>query len=298
MLTTLTHTMLSPLAFLWTLTPHRFLWEFGEGSDIGIRWYGLAYVLGFVGGAWLLTRYARANPPRSLLPAEKVWDLTIALVIGVMVGARLGYFIFYTPGELLKNPLVLFRLWDGGMSSHGGFVGVIIALAWFARRGKIPFLHLGDIVASIASLGLLLGRIANYLNGELWGTLTGGAWGVIFAETGGGDAPRHPSQLYEAALEGALLLAYAQWRVWRTGVVRAQPGRLGGEYLAIYAVLRVICECFRAPDILRDAAGNEISSLILGLSRGTFYSVFLFVAGAAIVVYAIRRSRKTAAGGW
>jgi len=309
MLTPLLHTMSAPLAFLslsplaltWTHTPHPFLWEFVKGSNIGIRWYGLAYVLAFLGGAWLVARYAKANPPRSLLPADKVWDLTIALVVGVFVGARVGYFVFYTPGELIRDPLALIRFWDGGglsgMSSHGGFIGVVIALVWFAWRNKIPFLHLGDLIASVASLGFLLGRLANFNNGELWGNPTHSTWGVIFESTGGGPDPRHPSQLYQAALEGGLLLAYMQWRAWRTDVIRAQPGRLAGEYLALYAIFRAICEYFREPDRLaRDALGNEVPSLLFGLmSRGTFYSLFLLLAGLALIAWSIRKSQKTPA---
>jgi len=274
---------LSPLAFIWTHEPHRFLIQFSE--NFGIRWYGLAYVLGFVGGAWLLFRYARANPPRSLLPAEKIWDLIIALVLGVVIGGRLGYFILYTPEALWNNPLELFRVWDGGMASHGGFAGVIIALAWFAWRNKIPFLHISDLAASITSLGLMLGRVANFLNGELWGTHTDGTWGVIFSQTDPdrNPLPRHPSQLYEAALEGALLLAYAQWRVWRTDAIRAHPGRLAGEYFVLYATFRAICEHFREPD----------ATLILGLSRGTFYSIFLFITGIALIIYSIIRNFRT-----
>ncbi|WP_236919115.1 prolipoprotein diacylglyceryl transferase [Ereboglobus luteus] len=268
------------LAKIWIHKPHHYIFEIADG--IGLRWYGLAYVLGFLGGAWLLTRYAKATPPRSLLPAEKVWDLIIALVLGVFIGARLGYFIFYRPGDLVQNPLVFFRVWEGGMASHGGFIGVVLALVWFARHNKIPFLHIGDLVATIASLGLMLGRIANYLNGELWGKLTDGTWGVVFAATDGGPHPRHPSQLYEAALEGALLLAFVQWRFWRTDVARKQPGRLGGEFLALYAVARCVCEYFREPD----------AALIWGLSRGTFYSIFLFAAGLALVVYATRKAKE------
>jgi phosphatidylglycerol:prolipoprotein diacylglycerol transferase len=192
---------------------------------------------------------------------------------------------------LVKDPLEFFRIWNGGMASHGGFIGVIIALALFAWRSKIPFLHLGDLAASITSFGFMLGRIANYLNGELWGKLTDGTWGVIFTASKDGADPgpylRHPSQLYEAALEGAALLAFAQWRIWRTGVVRAQPGRLAGEYFVLYAVFRCICERFREPDRLTDAAGNDISLLFGVMSRGTFYSIFLFVIGIALVIIKI-----------
>ena len=273
------HGMHALFGKIWVHEPHRFIVQFSE--DFGLRWYGLAYVLGFFAGAWLLARYAKAKPARSLLPAEKTWDLIIALVAGVFAGARLGYFVFYKPGELLGDPLVLVRVWEGGMASHGGFVGVFLALAWFARWSKIPLPHLGDLVATITPPGLLFGRIANYLNGELWGKVTDGTWGVVFASTEGGPEPRHPSQLYEAALEGALMLAWAQWRFWRTDVARRQPGRLTGEFLALYAVARCVCEQFREPD----------AALIAGVSRGVFYSAFVFVAGVAMVVYAARKGK-------
>lgn len=270
-------------AKIWIHEPHQYIFHITE--TFGPRWYGLAYVLGFLGGAWLLMRYAKANPPRSLLPADKVWDLVIALVIGVFLGGRLGYFIFYRPGDLAQNPLVFFQVWEGGMASHGGFIGVALALIWFSRRNKIPLLHISDIVATITSLGLMLGRVANYMNGELWGKPTDGTWGVIFRDEQAGGIPRHPSQLYEAALEGAVLLAFMQWRFWRTDVAQKQQGRLAGEFLALYAVARIVCERFREPD----------AALIWGLSRGTFYSIFLFIAGAGLIVYAVRKAKDPAA---
>lgn len=275
--------MFALLATIWVHEPHQYIFRITSiGENFGPRWYGLAYVLGFLGGAWLLLRYAKANPPRSLVPAEKVWDLIIALVLGVFLGGRLGYFIFYRPGDFAENPLVFFRVWEGGMASHGGFIGVFLALVWFARRNKIPLLHIADIVASITSLGLMLGRIANYMNGELWGKPTDGTWGVIFTDPSAGGMPRHPSQLYEAALEGALLLAFMQWRIWRTDVVRKQPGRLAGEFLVLYAIARCVCEIFREPD----------ADPIWGLSRGTFYSIFLLVAGVGLALFAGRKKRR------
>lgn len=262
-----------PLA-QWVHTPHPFLIRFGE--NFGIRYYGLAYLLGFVGAAWLLHRYHRAG--RSPVPPVAIWDLLTYLIAGVLVGGRLGYFLFYQPGTLLHEPLALFRVWEGGMASHGGFLGVVIALAFFARRQGVPFLRLGDLVVSTVPLGLGLGRLANFLNGELWGKATDAPWGMIFVATGGGNFPRHPSQLYEAALEGFLLLAFVQGRFWRSAAVKAQPGRLSGEFLLGYALARIVCEHFREPD----------AALILGLSRGTFYSVFVAVAGAALIAYARR----------
>jgi phosphatidylglycerol---prolipoprotein diacylglyceryl transferase len=241
-------------------------------GNFGIRYYGLAYVLGFLAGAWLLLRYARAG--RSQLPAEKIADLIFVLVIGVMLGGRIGSFVLYHPEILLNDPLSFFRVWEGGMASHGGMVGVVLALAWFSRSTKIRFLHLGDLIVSIGSAGLFFGRIANFINGELWGRPSRVAWAVIFPACPGPVMPRHPSQLYEAALEGALLLAYMQWRFWRSDVVRQRPGRLSGEYLVAYAIVRAIGEYYREPD----------ASLILGLSRGTFYSIFLVAGGLWLIL--------------
>jgi phosphatidylglycerol:prolipoprotein diacylglycerol transferase len=262
--------MLPSFAAIWVHELSPFLGP--HWGNIGIRYYGLAYVLGFFTAAWLLVRYARAG--RSQLPAEKISDLMVAIVLGVMLGGRIGSFLLYHPEQLLHDPLSFFRIWEGGMASHGGFIGVTLALWLFARRQKIPFLHLGDLACSVAPAGLLFGRIANFINGELWGKPTDGSWGVIFLNTGGGPLPRHPSQLYEAALEGALLLAFMQWRVWRSDVLRTHPGRLSGEFLIAYALVRAIGEIFREPD----------ASLIFGLSRGTFYSIFLVVAGLALAL--------------
>jgi phosphatidylglycerol:prolipoprotein diacylglycerol transferase len=250
-------------------------------DNFGIRYYGLAYLLGFVAGGWLLYGYAHAG--RSLVPAAKVADLVTALVIGVLVGGRLGYFFLYGGWRSFSSdPLLIFRVWEGGMASHGGMIGVALALAWFARANRIPFLHLGDLVASVAPAGLFFGRIANFINGELWGKMTRVPWAVIFpnSERPGTPVklmfPRHPSQLYEAALEGALLFTYLQWRFWKSDAVRTRPGRLGGEFLAGYALVRIFCELFREPD--------EGVPLILGLSRGTFYSLFMIVIGAVLIV--------------
>ena len=254
----------------WVHTPHPFLVRFGE--NFGIRYYGLAYLLGFVAAGWLLHRYHRAG--RSPFGLNSISDLMTYLIAGVLVGGRLGYFLFYQPGTLVGDPLVLFRVWEGGMASHGGFLGVILAVMIFARRHQVPFFHVSDLVVSTAPLGLGFGRVANFLNGELWGKATDAPWAVVFAASGGGYVPRHPSQLYEAMLEGFLLFAFLQVRFWRSPAVKAQPGRLSGEFLLAYAVARVACELFREPD----------AGLILGLSRGTFYSLFLAGAGLALIL--------------
>jgi phosphatidylglycerol:prolipoprotein diacylglycerol transferase len=243
-------------------------------GNFGIRYYGLGYLLGFLSAAWLLVLYARAG--RSLLPPEKISDLMLALVIGVMLGGRLGSFLLYHPDQLLHDPLSFFRVWEGGMASHGGMLGVALALAWFSRAEKIRFLHLADLVTSVAPPGLLLVRIANFINGELWGKPATVAWAVIFPASPAPLVPRHPSQLYEAGLEGALLLLFMQWRFWRSDDVQRHPGRLSGEFLFAYALVRAIGEVFREPD--------ADVSLILGLSRGTFYSLFLVAAGLVLIL--------------
>jgi phosphatidylglycerol:prolipoprotein diacylglycerol transferase len=244
-------------------------------GNFGIRYYGLSYLLGFLSAAWLLARYARAG--RSQLPPEKITDCIIVLVIGVMAGGRLGSFLLYHPEQLRDDPLSFFRIWEGGMASHGGMLGVAGALAWFSRATKIRFLHLTDLITSVAAAGLFFGRLANFVNGELWGKPTRVAWAVIFPASPPPLMPRHPSQLYEAVLEGALLLAFMQWRFWRSDVAARRPGRLTGEFLLAYAVARALGEVFREPD----------ASLILGLSRGTFYSIFLVAGGLALI---LRRS--------
>jgi phosphatidylglycerol:prolipoprotein diacylglycerol transferase len=169
------------------------------------------------------------------------------------------------------------------MASHGGFIGVLVACWWVTKKLNLSFLQLGDLLCPLVPPGILLGRIANFINGELWGKVTQVPWAVIFPQSALPGtpveqiAPRHPSQLYEAGLEGALLLVYSQWRLWKTDVL-ASPGRLTGEFLAIYAVVRIFGEQFREPD----------APLIMDLSRGSFYSIFLLIAGA----FLIYRSRK------
>ncbi|HVU16964.1 MAG TPA: prolipoprotein diacylglyceryl transferase [Candidatus Didemnitutus sp.] len=263
----------------WVHTPHPFILQFNE--RFGIRYYGVAYLLGFVIAGWLFRVYYRhgktpLTPPQSM-------DFMLALTIGVIVGGRLGYFILYKPELFTKDPLALLRVWEGGMSSHGGFLGVCIATAIFAHRQKVRFLHLADLAVSAAPAGLFLGRLANFMNGELWGRVSSVPWAMIFSQSGGGDQPRHPSQLYEAALEGLFLFGYAQFRLWKTEVTTRAPGRLAGEFLVAYAIVRAICEQFREPD----------ADLIYGMSRGTFYSIFLVIGGVVLCIFASREKAAT-----
>lgn len=263
----------------WVHTPHPFLIRFSE--TMGIRYYGLSYLLGFAAGYWLLSRYYRAG--RSPVKTESIMDLMMCLVIGVMVGGRLGHFLLYHPEDLFNPPWAFFLVWQGGMASHGGFVGVIVAAWWFCRSRQLPFLQVTDAIVTTVPAGLGFGRIANFLNGELWGKTSEVPWAMIFEQTGGGLLPRHPSQLYEAALEGLLLFCFIQWRFWRTAVAKTHPGRLSGEFLVAYAVMRILGEVFREPD----------AGLILGLSRGMFYSLFLALGGVAVVAISRRNSVKS-----
>ncbi len=273
----------------WVHDLSPFLWEFSPG--IGIRYYGLAYVLGFVIGLWLLGRYSRAG--RSPLTAQQNGDLLFALVVGVLLGGRLGYFLLYAPGELFAHPLSFFRVWDGGMASHGGFVGVLLAFLWFARATKTSAWTLADLVATITPPGLLLGRLANFMNGELWGNVSSVPWAIIFpqAEMPGTPEhlmlPRHPSQLYEATAEGLIPLIYLQLRFWRGKTAQERPGQLAGEFLVLYAVGRIVCEQFREPD-------RGINPIIEGLSRGAFYSLFLLLLGCSAILWCRFRPRAHA----
>jgi phosphatidylglycerol:prolipoprotein diacylglycerol transferase len=266
----------------WVDTLDPFLVHFTP--RFGIRWYGLSYAAGFVAGAWLLATYARKG--RSLLPGSQVGDFMVALVIGVVLGGRIGSYLLYDGWRSFpKDPLGLIKVWDGGMSFHGGLAGVMVAVAWYARKEKVPFLHLWDLVATAGPAGLFLGRIANFINGELWGKPATVPWAVIFprsAEPGtplSEIVPRHPSQLYEAGMEGILLFTYLQLRLWKSDAVREHPGRLAGEFLILYGGLRILGEVFREPD-----AGI---SFILGISRGMFYSVCMIAVGLYL------RQRKT-----
>ena len=272
----------------WVHDLSPFLIRFPEnplGLD-GLRYYGLAYLLGFL-GAWMLLKLYNAKG-KFAIDADARATLMTAMIIGVLAGGRIGYMLLYDFENFLANPLLIVRVDQGGMASHGGFVGVTLALVWFARKHKCGFLELGDVVVTLAPLGLMLGRIANFINGELWGRVTTVSWAVIFPDSPKnystllqtyGPEPRHPSQLYAAALEGGLILAYVQWRFWRT---RPPAGQLGGEFLIGYGIVRIFGELFREPD----------AALLLGLSRGQFYSVFMILAGAATIWIVRRRLKK------
>ncbi len=264
--------MTLPLAY-WVDQLDPFLIHFT--GRLGIRYYGLGFALGFLAGAWLLHLYAKAG--RTVLPADRIADFMVSAVLGVILGGRIGSYLLYDSWRHFRSdPLEIFRVWDGGMSFHGGLVGVILAMAWFARSQRIPLAHLWDLAAASAPPGIFFVRIANFINGELWGKPTDVPWAVVFPRSPSPLVPRHPSQLYEAGMEGALLFLYIQLRFWKSDAVREKPGRLAGEFLVFYALVRILGETFREPDI-------DIS-FILGMSRGRFYSLFMVAFGLLLCV--------------
>ncbi|MEL0099656.1 MAG: prolipoprotein diacylglyceryl transferase [Opitutae bacterium] len=264
---------LSP--FLWKFPPS---WEnWGPG---GLRWYGLAYLAGFITAYYLLL--CAHKKKRSPYDKEQIINLMTFQIFGVLLGGRIGFALLYRTDELLSDPLMIFYVWQGGMASHGGFVGVILATLFYVRKSHQSFWPVADLVATVVPPGLFLGRVANFINGELWGRKTDISWGVLFPQ-----APdfalgiaRHPSQIYAALLEGVFVFIFVQFRFWKSNVCQNTPGRLGGEFLAAYALARIIGEFFREPD----------ASLIMGMSRGQFYSIFLLLGGFLVIFLAEKRN--------
>lgn len=204
------------------------------------RWYGMMYVIGVL-AAWLLARWRAKQQWRGWKP-EEVDDLITWLIFGVVLGGRLGYVLFYDPAYFLSNPLKIFAIWQGGMSFHGGTLGVIFVM-WLLGRAKGKSLFdIGDFVVPLLPPGLMAGRIGNFINAELWGRVTDGPWGMVFP--GAGSLPRHPSQLYEAALEGVLLFAILWWYSSK----KRPAGSVGGLFLLGYGVFRFLVEFARQPD--------------------------------------------------
>lgn len=247
-----------------------------EIGPVVIRWYALAYITGLVLGwryiIWL------ARKPGSLIKPDDADDFLTWATFAVILGGRLGYVIFYKPEYYLANPDAILKTWQGGMSFHGGFIGVILAALWFTHLRKIKFLAFLDLAAVVAPFGLLFGRLANFINSELWGRVTDVPWGFVFPN--GGPLPRHPSQLYEAALEGIVLLVVLHL-VWRCKSWRETPGVLSGVFLIGYGLSRIIVEFFRQPDA-------HLGFLAGGATMGQMLSLPMVLGGAALIVYARR----------
>jgi len=249
-------------------------------AGIDIRWYALAYIAGFVCGYYLFRRLACRSRDVDI-SKKQIDDLLTYVVLGVILGGRIGYVLLYNLGYFIAHPLEIFAVWHGGMSFHGGLIGVIVATIMACRKMKLPTWRILDLMAVVAPIGLFFGRIANFINMEVMGRPTSRPWGVLF--NGTGDLiPRHPSPLYEAATEGVLLFVIMMC-LYRFTNLRRHPGALAGAMGMLYAVARICCEQFRAPDV-------QIGFLTSwGLTMGQLLSGLMFIAGALIFTFAMRK---------
>jgi phosphatidylglycerol---prolipoprotein diacylglyceryl transferase len=243
-------------------------------GPLAVRWYGLMYLLGFAAAWWLGLK--RIRDERAPITRKQFDDLIFFAVLGVILGGRLGYVLFYKPAYYAAHPLEIFAVWQGGMSFHGGLLGVMAAMAFAARRQGVDYLRLMDFVAPLCPLGLAAGRMGNFINGELWGRVTNVPWGMVFR--GAGDAPRHPSQLYQFALEGVTLFVILYW-------FSSKPrprGQVSALFLIGYGVLRFIAEFAREPDAF-------LGYLALGMTMGQWLCVPMIALGIWLWAWSVRR---------
>ena len=258
------------------------------GLELSLRWYALAYIAGLVLGwrmiVWLVRRPRLWPEEKSPMTPEAPEALLTWMVLAVILGGRLGYVVFYDPGHFLANPADIPKIWQGGMSFHGGFLGVIVAALLFARRHGIPLLQLADAVALAAPAGIFFGRIANFINGELWGRVTDVPWAMVFP--GAGQEPRHPSQLYEAGLEGLVLGGVMWWLAVRRRWLH-WPGALTGIFFIGYGLARSVVENFRQWDA---HLGYVIAWEGGGLTMGQLLSLPMVLIGLAFLLHARRRA--------
>ena len=272
------------------------------GFDLALRWYAMAYIVGILIGrrmAIVATRRVHlwaTNPPP--ISPDDIEDLITAIIIGVIVGGRLGYVLFYQPQVYIADPVAVLRLWDGGMAFHGGVLGVAAAGAWFAWRKGVPPLSIADVVCYATPPGLLLGRTANFINAELWGAPTSVPWGVIFPGAAAQNCPgieglcaRHPSQLYEALLEGLVLGLVLIYLVWRRGGFK-RPGLVAGVFFLGYGAARFAVEFVRQADAQFIAPNNPAGFVIwlgpVGMTMGQVLSLPMILVGLALLIYARR----------
>ncbi|AJE03763.1 prolipoprotein diacylglyceryl transferase [Geobacter pickeringii] len=246
-------------------------------GPLEFRWYGLMYIMGFIASYFILQRGAR----RRGLPFTKddVADIIFSLALGVILGGRLGYIVFYNAAYYLAHPLKVLAVWEGGMSFHGGLIGVVLAGICAARKKRIGFFALADLCVPAVPVGLGLGRIGNFINGELYGRVTDVPWGIVFP--GGGGAPRHPSQLYEAVLEGPVLFAILAV----AGRKERPTGAVFWTFVATYGLFRFFVEFFREPDA-------QLGLLLGPFSMGQFLSFPMFLLGVTMVFVVSRRGKR------
>ena len=245
-----------------------------------VRWYALAYIIGFVVGYWLFRKMLSSKKSPVALDKKQLDDLFTAVILGVVLGGRLGYVLLYNPMFFIAHPFEIFAVWHGGMSFHGGLAGVLLAVWLFARKNKIRTWSILDMMSVVVPIGFFFGRIANFINMEVMGRATDVPWAVVF--NGETPIPRHPSPIYEAFGEGLVLFGLMAV-LYRYTDLRRRPGALSGIMAMGYATARIICEQFRAPDV-------QIGFLTSwGLTMGMLLSVIMFIAGAIIFTVALRK---------
>jgi len=242
-------------------------------GPLEVRWYGLMYLLGFVAGYFVIRSELRRKGP---IPVEAAEDFLFYLIVGLLVGARIGYALFYNLGSYLSAPWEILAVWHGGMSFHGGLVGMVVSGAIFARSRNVSFLELADIGALAAPIGLMLGRMGNFINGELYGRVTTLPWGIVFPS--GGPLPRHPSQLYEALFEGLFLFVL----LWCLRKRIRIPGGLVATFLIVYATMRFLIEFVREPD-------PQLGFIFDGLTMGQILCLAMLVAGLGLLGFVMLR---------
>lgn len=252
-------------------------------GPLAVRWYGLAYVFGFIVAGLILRSLVRRWDVD--LTDDDMLDIVLVAVVSLVVGARIGYVVFYGAGAYWDDPLSVLAFWDGGMSFHGGLAGIMLGGVWIAKRKKIPVLRLFDLGAVGAPLGIFFGRIANFVNGELWGRPTDVPWGMIFPGAPGGS-PRHPSQLYEALLEGLVIFCV----LWVLSRKKRADGLLIGTLLVLYSIFRTFVEFFREPD-------SQLGFIAGPFTMGQLLTLPLFIAGVWLVLRAARAGRGTDTAG-
>ncbi len=246
-------------------------------GPLAVRWYGLAYVAGLLlGWRWLVWV---SKKQQDIINPARFDDALVWIAIGVILGGRLGYVLFYNPGYYLSNPGDALKVWQGGMSFHGGVLGVTVAMVLFARKHKLPLLNFADLIAAAVPIGLFFGRIANFINAELYGRVSDMPWAMVFPT--GGPEPRHPSQLYEAALEGVLLFIILNALIYFAKFLK-YPGMITGLFLVGYAACRAFVELFRQPDA-------HIGFLAGGLTMGQLLSIPMILGGAFLIWWSRRQ---------
>ena len=257
--------------------------------DLGlfqIRWYSIAYILGIIVGWYYAIKIIKLTNKNQIsfqqIESYHLNDLIIYLVIGIILGGRLGYIFFYNIGYYSNNILEMFKIWQGGMSFHGGLLGLILSVIIFSKKTNTNFFKLTDVIACVAPIGIFLGRIANFINGELYGKISTVPWAIIFPS--GGSAPRHPSQIYEAILEGIVLLLLINYLAFKKKLI-FRIGYISGIFLVLYSILRIISEIFREPDAHLGIYFNYFS-------MGTLLSIITLIFGFLILIFISKQNEQ------